>query len=503
MKNLYLKVMRKTVATLTVMAIPFLAIAQLDSAYCVSDSTWLKSDSITASTVFGYWSGVAGVLPDTGSYNSNAMIGQPYGYHTIDSVEGSYVVKTDNNITYFRKKLILDTLSDLSIRVRLNIDDHAEIYINGTLLVGIYDTVENTNWHDAPFDVLIEEDGTVHNGYMGGDLYDAITTLDMDSLFNIGENDIVVVCRNLSGSTNKGGFSLRIDLKGTPGVKVTGSVVSTDGFTKSTVTSPSSYSGNWSGVSGALPLAATYTLPAVKGQPYSFHSIDSVPDADVIVASNHTTYYRYEFDITKKDSLNARFRMNVDDAMEIYINGFFVALEGNTSTLNRRNPNHDIQFNQDGSVSNGFMGGDAFNSHTFSSMSDIFVVGTNELVLVIRNQPKPGDLGGFSFRMDLDSDGEDVIVDNKSARANVFNRSDNNSLTADIYPNPSLGWINVTIDDPELFNVYLYDVNGRLLTSVANNSGTAGLNISDYAKGVYFVKVVTPTKSFSGKVLKQ
>ncbi len=503
MKNLYLKVTRRLIATLTVLSIPFLAIAQLDSAYCVSDSTWLKSDSITTSTVFGYWSGVSGILPDSGSYNSNAMIGQPYGYHTIDSVEGSYVVKTDNNITYFRKKLILDTLSDLSIRVRLNIDDHAEIYINGTLLVGIYDTVENTNWHDAPFDVLIEEDGTVHNGYMGGDVYDVITGLDMDSLFNIGDNEIVLVCRNLSGSTNKGGFSFRIDLKGTPGVKVTGSVASTEDFTKSTVITPSSYSGNWSGVSGALPPAATYTLPAVKGQPYSFHSIDSVPDADVIVADNHTTFYRYEFDITKKDSLNARFRMNVDDAMEIYINDFFVAREGNTSALNRRNPNHDIKFGQDGSVSNGFMGGDAFDAYTFSSMSDIFVVGTNELVLVIRNQPKPGDRGGFSFRMDLDSDGEDVIVDNKSARANWINRTDNNSLTADIYPNPSMGWINVVVDDPAPFDVYLFDVNGRLLTTVVNKSGLVGLNISDYAKGVYFVKVVTSAKAYTGKVLKQ
>ena len=103
------------------------------------------------------------------------------------------------------------------------------------------------------------------------------------------------------------------------------------------------------------------------------------------------------------------------------------------------------------------------------------MVGTNELVLVIRNQPKPGDLGGFSFRMDLDSDGEDVIVDNKSARANMFNRSDNNSLTADIYPNPSLGWINVAIDDTAPFDVFVYDVNGRLLTSTAKNSGKLGL----------------------------
>ncbi len=493
---------RKAILAVAVMAIPAITFAQQDSAYFVSDSTWSKSTVITPSTVLGYWNGVGGVLPAIGTYTLPALVGQPYGFNSIHPVDSAKVIKTDNNITYFRKLITLDTLSDISARVRLNVDDHVEVYINGKRLVGEYDAVLKTNWKNPPFDVLFKDNGSVVNGYMGGDAYDSTSSMDMDSLFVSGVNEIVVVCRNLAGSTNKGGFSFRLDIKGTPGVPTKG-FISSNGLTfkKSTSETPSSYNGNWNGVSGVYPAAGTFTLAPVVGQPYSYVSLDPVPGATVIKTGNNTTYYRTTFDITKKNMLNARFRMNVDDAMEIYINGILVAREGNTSKTNWRTPFHDLKFHQNGSVSNGFMGGDAFDFVTFSNIEDVFSVGVNELVLVIRNQPKVGDAGGFSFRMDLDANGTPIIK--KSAEINNLPEAESNVFMAEVYPNPSNGWLNVALENGGNFDVHVYDMNGRLLTSVNDNTDQTGVDISGYAKGVYFVKVVSGTQSYTAKVMKQ
>ncbi len=502
MKKSYSVAIRKAITAIIVMASPAAALAQQDSAYFVSDSTWTKSTVITPSTVLGYWSGVSGNLPAAATYTLPAPIGQPYGFNTIHPVDSADVIKTDNDITYFRKVISLDTLNDLTARIRINVDDHVEVYVNGMLAVGEYDAVMRTNWKNPPFDALFNNDESVVNGYQTGDAYDFTTTMDMDSLFVAGENEIIVVCRNLSGSTNKGGFSFRLDIKGTPGVPTKEFIVS-DGFTfmKSTTQTQSSFNGNWDGVNGVYPAASTFTLSPTVGQPYSYVSLDPVPDATVIKTGNNISYYRTTFELTKKNMLNARFRMNVDDAMEIYINGFLVAREGSTSKSNWRTPFHDLKFNQDGSFNNGFMGGDMFDFVTFSSLSDIYQVGVNELVLVIRNQPKAGDAGGFSFRMDIDANGAPVIK--KSAKVRNIPGSESNIFVAEVYPNPSNGWLNVAVEDGGNFDVMVYDMNGRLLTSVSDSAEQAGIDISAYAKGIYFVKVISGEQTYTAKVVKE
>lgn len=502
MKNNYKLAIRKSIVAIAVMAVPALTSAQQDSTYFVSDSTWAKSTVITQSTVLGYWGGVSGVLPATNTYTLPALVGQPYGYNTIHPVDSAKVIKTDNDITYFRKVITLDTLNDITARVRINVDDHMEVYINGKLMVGEYDAVLRSNWKNPPFDALFKDDESVVNGNQSGDTYDFITTMDIDSLFVSGANEIVVVCRNLSGSTNKGGFSFRMDIKGTPGVPTKG-FISSNGFTfkKSTVQTASSLNGNWDGVNGIYPAASTFIQAPVVGQPYNYVSLDPVPDATVIKTGNNISYYRTTFELTKKNLLNARFRMNVDDAMEIYVNGFLLAREGNTSKSNWRTPFHDLKFKQDGSFDNGFMGGDLFDFVTLSTMDDIFNIGMNELVLVVRNQPKAGDAGGFSFRMDIDANGTPVIK--KSAMVNPASQGQNQVFLADVYPNPANGYLNIATPGGAAFDVQVFDMNGRLLLSSTGNLNYTGMDIADFAPGIYFVKVLSGNQTYATKVVKE
>ncbi len=502
MKNYYNVASCKALAVIVALTISVSAFAQQDSAYFVSDSSWFKSTVTTPSNVLGYWNGVHGVLPALATYTIPASVGQPYGYFSIHPVDSAKVIKTGSSITYFRKLITLDTLTDISVRLRTNVDDHIEVYINGMRLAGEYDGVQSTNWKNPPIDVLFKEDGSVINGYMGGTPYDTVTGLDMDSLFVAGVNEIIVVCRNLSTSTNLGGFSFRLDIKGEKGVPAVGFIVSNNiSFTKSTVATASSFSGNWLGVNGVLPASATYTLPAVQGQPYGYQTIDAVPEAQVIKTGNNITYFRYNFELTRKSLLNVRVRTNVDDAMEVYVNGLLLVREGNMGPANWKNPSHDIKFKQDGSFSNGFMGGDSYDAVTFSAMGDIFYTGMNELVLVVRNQPKVGDAGGFSFRMDIDANGAPVIK--KSAAVKYLPGSETNVFVAEVYPNPSSGWLNVALEDGGNFDVQIFDMNGRILTTVNENSDRAGIDISAYAQGIYFVKVISGSQSYTAKLMKQ
>lgn len=502
MKNVYNLAVRNVLMAIAATAAPLLMTAQQDSASIYSNSSWSKSTVITPTSQHGYWNGVNGVLPANGTYTLPALIGQPYPFHAIDSVEGAEVIKTDNNITYFKKDFMMDTLSDLSARIRLNVDDHAEIYVNGQLLVGIYDSVMKTNWKNPSYDAFIPDSGAAVNGYMGGDPYDSITTVDLDNIFQVGMNTIVVVCRNLPAVTNKGGFSFRLDIKGSTGHQTVAFLVSNDDFAKSTTVTQSTNSGNWSGVGGVLPGAGTFTNPALVGQPYSFASIVPVDGADVIKTGNNITYFRREFGLTKKDSLTMRFRMSVDDAMEVYINGHLVLGEYNNTSDNWKFP-HDMRFKPDGTYDNPFMGGNTYDYVTSDNISDYLIKGDNELILVIRNLANTSNRGGFSFRLDADRNGDNVIYLDKSARAypNVGNE---NTFTADLYPNPTSSQLSVSVDEEQgAFDVFIYDINGKLITSQTGQVYGTTLDVNDYAPGVYIVKVVSGDYTYTGKVMKQ
>lgn len=501
MKTFYKPISLKALLISGVLAMPIIATSQLDSASYVSDSSWSQSTVITSSTLNGYWSGVAGVLPSAVSYSISAPVGQPYGFPSIHPINGSMVIKADSDISYFRKVIHVDTMHDISARIMTNVDDHIEVYINGQLLAGEYEAVTKANWKNPPFDAFFKEDETVTNAYMGAQAYDSLSSLDMDSLFVPGDNEVVVVCRNSSSATDKGGFSFRLDIKGKPGVAKIDFIAS-DGtrFKESTVVSASSFSGNWGGVNGILPPSSTFTITPSLGQPYSYHSIDAVNGADVINSGSNITFYRATFELTKKSLLNARFKMNVDDGMEIYVNGILIAREGSTGATNRRSPSHDLKLLQDGSKINGFMGGDVFDFVTDSSLADIFVLGLNEVVLAVRNQPKAGDAGGFSFRLDMDSDGNQVIK--KSAIVRDASSGEQALFMADIYPNPSSGRFLIAVENADNFNVSIFDVNGQMITEIKDQNLEAEVDITSFPQGLYFFKVMAGNQTYLGKVLK-
>ncbi len=179
-------------------------------------------------------------------------------------------------------------------------------------------------------------------------------------------------------------------------------VISDATFMESTVVTPTNLSGQWNGVNGNLPPASSYTKAAEEGQPYSFPTIDPVDSAKVIKAGNNIRYFRQLFTLQNNDDLAARFRLSVDDQAEVYVNGKRVVADYSFGQSTYKNPPLDAQFNTDGTTDNPNMGNEPFDFATGMNLDNIFQMGQNEVVVVVRNLGKASDRGGFSFRMDVE-----------------------------------------------------------------------------------------------------
>jgi hypothetical protein len=476
----------------------------VDSLNIVSDSSWMMSTVVTPSNLSGVWAGVGGVLPPDGSFTMPATIGQPYPFPSIDPVAGAQVIATRSSITYFQKKFMLSGNDDMAAKVTMTVDDHTEIYINGQLLVGRY-TGTSGNFKNPPFQAEFLANGTVANPSGGNDPFSVTTFSSLGDLFVSGMNTITVVVRNYAKSTDRGGFSLNMDISysyQTGVCDVLDSCVSDSSWSLSTVvTTATSNSYPWPGV-GSVPAAGTFTLPVDVGQPYPWTHLYTVPGSEVIKALSGVTYYRKTFELTDNIGVNTRFRMFMDDNVEIFINGKLLAREEGMGPANWRTVNHDILFKGDGTVNNGHMGGDAFDYVAAVDLDTVLKMGVNDIVLAIRNRTSRRDVGGFSFRMDMDKGGQGVIK--KSAGA-VLVREQNQLLT-NVYPNPTTSWVNVVIPNytsKTTGAIAVLDINGKVLESAPIDNAEVQINLEDYASGIYFIKVNSNGAAHTEKVFKR
>ncbi len=275
-------------------------------------------------------------------------------------------------------------------------------------------------------------------------------------------------------------------------------LVSDETWTVSRVVDATNLSGYWAGANGNLPAAPNeYKEAAELGQPYGYPSIYQIDGTEVVKAGNSITYYRKEFNLTSTD-WNAEMQITVDDQADIYINGVQVALINTFGRMNYKAAPHAATF-MGGINTNGANGGDAFSFLTGADLDTVLDTGNNEIVIAVRNLGKATDMGGFSFRMDLT---KNAIVA-KSAEANA-----SSALASElgIYPNPTNGEILVNIPQNDAVlnhTVALYDMNGRALSTEEVSSNEVRMDLSNYANGVYFIKIISGETVITEKVVKR
>lgn len=177
----------------------------------VSDSNWSKSTMVGPSNLSGYWAGAGSDLPADSTYTMGVMIGQPYGYPSINTIEGTEVIKTGHSVTYFKTEFCVYDTTGVYARFRTLADDQAEIYLNGSK-VATMTSFGRMNYKMPAHDVWFDKSGSAKNGFMGGDSYGMVTQANVNDALQFGANTLVVAVRNLGKSSDKGGFSFRMDL---------------------------------------------------------------------------------------------------------------------------------------------------------------------------------------------------------------------------------------------------------------------------------------------------
>ncbi len=256
-------------------------------------------------------------------------------------------------------------------------------------------------------------------------------------------------------------------------------VVSDNTWMKSTTVSPSNFSGFWPGAV-SLPSVATFTDPVMMGQPYGYPSINTIEGTDVIKTGHSVTYFRKEFSLTNTNDLYVRMLITADDQAEIYLNGHRTALISTFGRPNFKFPAHDAKFTN-AVVSNGHLGGDPFDVVSIADLDTVLQAGTNELIVAVRNLGKPSDIGGFSFRMDINC--ADSVITKKGS---AFGTTDPGLL---VYPNPAKDVLNI---DSELAitTLRLFDFTGKLVqTNTYDSEKTIEISLEGLPKGVYIVEV--------------
>lgn len=274
-------------------------------------------------------------------------------------------------------------------------------------------------------------------------------------------------------------------------------VVSNNDWRKSTVVTPTNFSGFWAGVDGMLPADSTFTDTAMEGQPYGYPSIYTIEGSEVLKAGNSISYYCKDFNVNSTD-WNVRLRTTVDDQAEVYINGHRVAMIGSFGRPNYKAPAHDVVLFEDGSVDNGHNGGDQYTYVTSAMMDTILTDSTNKVVVVVRNLGKANDRGGFSFRMDLT---KNAPIANAIAKSAVVDET----TAFGIYPNPTSGELTINIPSKEFITdheVSVMDINGRVLSRQTTSSDRVQMDLSGFSNGVYFIQVVSGEEVSVEKIVK-
>ena len=171
----------------------------------------------------------------------------------------------------------------------------------------------------------------------------------------------------------------------------------TTDWSESTHTENGGVSGDWAGL-GALPGAVTTASFSIATSVYVGTTVESVTGTDVVLAAgDDVRFFRTTFDLGSFTSVTADLRVNVDNDVEVYLNGDLVAFQGDQTSDSFTNPAHYASIASDGTVTNGSGPLGALDS--FDSVSGPFVgwnQGENELILAVRNVTG-GDTGGFAF----------------------------------------------------------------------------------------------------------
>ncbi len=85
---------------------------------------------------------------------------------------------------------------------------------------------------------------------------------------------------------------------------------------------------------------------------------------------------------------------------------------------------------------------------------------------------------------------------------NTINSTIKNEYRIHCYPNPSEGLINIQIENPDNAKMKIINTSGQLMLNKELNTELEQIDISEYPKGVYFIRVKSEKSIFIEKIIK-
>ncbi len=152
----------------------------------------------------------------------------------------------------------------------------------------------------------------------------------------------------------------------------------------------------WNGVSSPMPTLNSYNkVPTINK-----YSITLIPGTEGLFGLNGVRFFRKTFELSSLSGIKATLLAAMDNGVQIFINGVAVAYQGNMfsdgANFNGLNPDRVI-LNSTGANVNGGVGYHSFDNITNANAANLFVVGTNEIVLALANCDGD-DRGAISFK---------------------------------------------------------------------------------------------------------
>ena len=174
-----------------------------------------------------------------------------------------------------------------------------------------------------------------------------------------------------------------------------------------------------------------------------------------------------------------------------------------------------VSYNYNGIAYNGSGG---VNPHEYAYYYDTINNSLDTAIIISNNIKLPMDLrGSANFLSGIPTHNKawflaggmekNQTVSNKTIQLtyqlNVSGININDKVNFIIYPNPTSSLINLLFDEINDKTIYLTDVIGNVILQLENNSNNIQLDLSNYTKGIYFVRVESQKNSSTQKIILQ
>jgi PKD repeat protein len=121
------------------------------------------------------------------------------------------------------------------------------------------------------------------------------------------------------------------------------------------------------------------------------------------------------------------------------------------------------------------------------------------------------------FMCDASNNNDDIYVDNVKITASTTANPNNYIIPISgpegfiageageirFYPNPASDKLNIEIGDNEMGEIFIHDMQGRVVLHELMNTNTHSISLEEYRSGVYMILIITPEESFKSKFIKK